>query len=64
MAGQCDVCHRVPGFGHNRSFSLRATNRRWNLNVQRHRMVDKNGVKKPVRICTRCLRTQMKKAAQ
>ena len=61
MAGRCDLCGKGPGFGHNISHSHRLTNRRWNANIQRKRMVI-NGVKKPVRVCTQCLRTQVKQA--
>jgi large subunit ribosomal protein L28 len=35
---KCDLTGRKPSFGHNVSFSKRRTNRRWNPNVQAHRV--------------------------
>lgn len=61
MAARCDICDKTPGFGHNVSHSNRKTNRRWNPNIQRHRLVI-NGVKKPYHICTKCMKTQLKVA--
>jgi large subunit ribosomal protein L28 len=54
MAKVCSVCGKKPTFGNNRSHSMRATPRRFNVNVQRVRILD--GVT-PVRayVCTRCL---------
>jgi large subunit ribosomal protein L28 len=55
MAKVCSVCGKKPTFGNNRSHSMRATPRRFNVNVQRVRILD--GVT-PVRayVCTRCLK--------
>jgi large subunit ribosomal protein L28 len=63
MAGRCDLCGKGPGFGHRVSHSHRLTKRRWHVNLHRKRMVI-DGVKKPVRVCTQCLRTQMKLATR
>jgi large subunit ribosomal protein L28 len=46
-------------FGHNVSFSARATNRRWAPNIQSAQL-NINGVNKRVKVCTRCLRTLSK----
>lgn len=56
MAKVCSVCKKAPTFGNNRSHSMRATPRRFNVNVQKVRIL-KNGVT-PVRayVCTRCLK--------
>jgi large subunit ribosomal protein L28 len=56
MAKVCSVCNKAPTFGNNRSHSMRATPRRFNVNVQKVRIL-KNGVT-PVRayVCTRCLK--------
>ena len=56
MAKVCSVCGRAPGFGNNRSHSMRATSRRFNVNVQKVRVLV--GAT-PVRayVCTRCLKS-------
>ncbi|MCS7001534.1 MAG: 50S ribosomal protein L28 [Dehalococcoidia bacterium] len=59
----CVVCRRKPGFGNSVSFSHRLTKRRWNINLQRRHMVI-DGQKRQAHICTRCMRTQLKQAAQ
>jgi large subunit ribosomal protein L28 len=55
MARVCSVCGKAPTFGNNRSHSMRATPRRFNVNVQKVRIL--KGVT-PVRayVCTRCLK--------
>jgi len=55
MAKVCSVCSKAPKFGNNRSHSMRATPRRFNVNVQKVRIL--KGVT-PVRVyvCTRCLK--------
>lgn len=55
MAKVCSVCEKAPAFGNNRSHSMRATSRRFNVNVQRVRIM--RGAT-PVRayVCTRCLK--------
>lgn len=57
----CELCGKKPGFGHNVSHSNRKTNRKFKPNVQPVTiMVD--GVRRRMRICTRCLRTLYKQA--
>ncbi len=58
---RCSICGRGPQFGHNRSHSMKATKRRWQVNVQRV-TIYRNGRRERVRICTRCLRTMSKTA--
>ena len=59
MSKVCSVCGKKPGFGHNRSHSMVATNRRFDPNLQRVRMfVD--GVAKRAYVCTRCLKGSKK----
>jgi large subunit ribosomal protein L28 len=53
---KCEICGKGPQFGHNVSHSKKATNRRFNPNIQRLRIVV-GGKARRVRICTRCLRT-------
>ncbi|MFW6174531.1 MAG: 50S ribosomal protein L28 [Chloroflexota bacterium] len=56
---KCGHCGKGPQFGHNRSHSMRATNRRFEPNIiKRH--IEVNGETKPDYICARCLRTEMK----
>jgi len=56
MAGKCEICGKGPQFGHNRPFSLKATNRMWRPNVQKRLMVV-DGTKRRMNVCSRCLRT-------
>jgi large subunit ribosomal protein L28 len=53
---KCQKCGKGPQFGQNRPFSLKATNRRFNVNVQTI-TVTEGGHTRRVRLCTRCLRT-------
>lgn len=53
---KCEMCGKGPQFGHNVSHSKRATNRRFNPNIQRVRVMV-NGQVRRMRLCTRCLRT-------
>jgi large subunit ribosomal protein L28 len=55
MSKVCSVCGKQPGFGHNRSHSMVATNRRFDPNLQRVR-VFVNGVARRAYVCTRCLK--------
>lgn len=51
----CHVCAKGPAFGHNRSYSMVATKRRFEPNLQRVR-IDDNGTPRRVYVCTRCLK--------
>jgi large subunit ribosomal protein L28 len=55
MSKVCAVCGKKPSFGHNRSYSMVATKRRFNPNLQRVRVLLRG---KPTRayVCTRCLK--------
>lgn len=55
MAKVCSVCNKAPAFGNNRSHSMRATSRRFNVNVQRVRIM-KGATPVRVYVCTRCLK--------
>ena len=55
MSKVCAVCGKGPSFGHNRSHSMVATNRRFNPNLQRVRILV-NGVARRSYVCTRCLK--------
>jgi len=56
MAKVCSVCGKKPAFGNNRSHSMVATNRRFNPNLQRVRLLV-DGAPKRAYVCTRCLKT-------
>ena len=56
MSRVCEISGRGPLSGNNRSHSLRATRRKWNVNLQTVTlMVD--GKPKKVRVSARALRT-------
>ena len=56
---KCDRCGKGPQFGQNRPFSLKATNRRFNANIQPLTLYSPGG-KVRVKLCTRCMRTLVK----
>ncbi len=55
MSKVCSVCGKGPGFGHNRSHSMRATPRRFDPNLQKVRIIS-NGTPMRAYVCTRCLK--------
>lgn len=55
----CEKCGKKTTFGHNRSFSMRATNRKYLPNLQKV-MVIEQGHKVHKVMCTRCIRTMAK----
>jgi large subunit ribosomal protein L28 len=56
---RCERCGKGPQFGHNRPFSLKATNRRFNVNIQRISVYEA-GQRRSAYLCTRCMRTAAK----
>lgn len=59
MAGKCEVCGKTKSFGHNVSHSKRRTNRAFEANIHRKRLIV-NGQSVRLDICTRCMRTALK----
>jgi len=56
---KCEHCGKTLTFGHNRSFSKRATQRSFKPNLQRVAVWD--GKKKQTKVlCTKCMRTIVK----
>ena len=55
MSKVCHICAKGPSFGHSRSHSMVATNRRFDPNLQRVR-IDDGGTPRRVYVCTRCLK--------
>jgi large subunit ribosomal protein L28 len=58
---KCESCGKTTTFGHNRSFSQRATNRVFRPNLQRV-TVFVNGRRVRKVLCTKCIRTIVKTA--
>jgi large subunit ribosomal protein L28 len=56
MSKICAICGKAPAFGHNRSHSMVATNRRFNPNLQRVRILV-DGVPRRRYVCARCLKS-------
>ena len=59
MSRTCPVTGKKPMYGNNRSHSLRATRRRWNVNLQKTTIVV-DGKKVTLRLSTSALRTLRK----
>jgi len=58
---KCAHCNKTTTFGHNRSFSLRATNRKFLPNLQKVTIIE-NGRKVQRVLCAKCIRTLAKSA--
>jgi large subunit ribosomal protein L28 len=58
---KCAHCGKTTTFGHNRSFSLRATNRAFHPNLQRVTVIE-NGRRVRKVLCAKCIRTLVKSA--
>jgi large subunit ribosomal protein L28 len=56
MAKICDICGKKPAYGHNVSHSHKLTNRRWEPNLQKVKVVV-DGKNKSLRVCTACIRS-------
>ncbi len=55
MARVCYVCGKRPATGNNVSHANNRTKRRWLPNLQTARIVDADGTRKRVRVCTSCI---------
>jgi len=58
---KCDSCGKTTSFGHNRSHSLRATQRTFKANLQKVTVIE-NGHKVQKMLCARCIRTMVKES--
>jgi large subunit ribosomal protein L28 len=56
---KCANCGKTTSFGHNRSFSLRATNRNWKPNLQKVTLLKNGRLVKQV-MCTKCIKALSK----
>jgi len=59
---KCATCGKTTTFGHNRSFSQRATNRTFKPNLQKT-LVLENGRKIHKVLCTKCIKAMSKSEA-
>ncbi|MDO8669889.1 MAG: 50S ribosomal protein L28 [Dehalococcoidia bacterium] len=59
MSGKCDVCEKIPQWGHNVSHSVRRTNRSFKPNVHKSTVLV-DGQPLRLNICTQCMRTLQK----
>ena len=55
MAKKCEICGKGPMFGHNVSHANNKTNRRFNPNLKKLRVITKGSIKTK-KVCTRCLK--------
>ena len=63
MSKRCEVSGRGPLSGNRRSHSMRATRRKWNVNLQKvHMIVD--GKPMTVKVSARALKTLKSKSAK
>jgi large subunit ribosomal protein L28 len=51
----CYTCGKAPQTGNNVSHANNKTRRRWLPNLQTVKIVDREGVRRRVRVCTRCI---------
>lgn len=58
---KCAHCGKTTTFGHNRSFSQRATNRKFKPNLQKVSVLERGRLVQKV-LCTKCIRTLAKTA--
>lgn len=59
---KCNNCGKTTTFGHNRSFSLRATNRKFKPNLQKVSIMEKGRLVQKT-LCAKCIKTLGKSAA-
>jgi large subunit ribosomal protein L28 len=55
MSRVCHTCGKAPGSGNTVSHANNKARRRWLPNLQTVKIVDSDGVRRRVRVCTRCI---------
>ncbi|MDZ7780404.1 MAG: 50S ribosomal protein L28 [Gemmatimonadota bacterium] len=55
MARICYTCGKGPGIGNNVSHANNKKKRRWLPNLQSVKIIDREGVRRRVRVCTQCI---------
>lgn len=63
MAKVCELCPKRPATGNNVSHAHNKTRRRWLPNLQTVRVLDDNGRRRKIRVCTRCISAGMVRKA-
>ena len=58
MARRCDICDKGPRMGRNVSHAHNVTRRRFQANIQTVRVLVNGGVKR-LKVCTRCIRSNL-----
>lgn len=58
MARRCDICGKGPKMGRNVSHAHNVTRRRFEANIQTVRALVNGGVKR-LKVCTRCIRSNL-----
>jgi large subunit ribosomal protein L28 len=58
---KCEMCGKGPQFGNNRSFSMRATRRKFSPNLQRVRIASGGQFVRKT-LCTKCIKTLAKES--
>lgn len=58
MARRCDICGKGPRMGRNVSHAHNVTPRRFQANIQTVRVVVNGGVRR-LKVCTRCIRSNL-----
>ena len=56
IMAKCNHCGKATTFGHNRSFSLRATNRTFKPNLQKVSVMENGRLVKKT-LCAKCIKT-------
>lgn len=56
---KCEMCGKTTTFGHNRSFSMRATNRKFKPNLQKVSVYE-SGKKVSKVLCAKCIKSLSK----
>lgn len=56
MAKVCEICGKIPSFGHSVSHANNRTQRRFLPNLQRIQ-ISENGANRRATVCTRCIRS-------
>jgi large subunit ribosomal protein L28 len=56
---KCENCGKATTFGHNRSFSMRATNRKFKPNLQKVSVFENGRTEKKV-LCAKCIKSLSK----
>ncbi|NJO82488.1 MAG: 50S ribosomal protein L28 [Blastochloris sp.] len=57
---KCENCGKKPMFGNKRSFSMRASRRKFNPNIQRIRVQNESGAFVQKSLCTKCIKALAK----